>query len=195
MWSWMQPRLLLQALEHWLKLSVTRKGTWLLNEFCTTDGPQPLWGYWKHLFCPLTTLGLLHKQCVTTIIVSVRDTSGLFSTYPISAGDLGASMCAVHPSKLLGEEGRGLLAIKAVKHNGYGLLMSVAAASGSLKSCHQISWKVNVLCVDGQCYEYKWMASPWKGSSRTVWCQRSDGLNVTGNYSFYIHIKAWKTGG
>ncbi|KYO26723.1 hypothetical protein Y1Q_0019191 [Alligator mississippiensis] len=35
-------------------------------------------------------------------------------------------------------------------------------------------------CSDGQCYEYKWMASPWKGSSRTVWCQRSDGLNVTG---------------
>uniref|UniRef100_A0A8D2LWY1 Thrombospondin type-1 domain-containing protein 7A n=1 Tax=Varanus komodoensis TaxID=61221 RepID=A0A8D2LWY1_VARKO len=35
-------------------------------------------------------------------------------------------------------------------------------------------------CNDGQCYEYNWMASPWKGSSRTVWCQRSDGLNVTG---------------
>ncbi|KAM4689624.1 thrombospondin type-1 domain-containing protein 7A [Discoglossus pictus] len=35
-------------------------------------------------------------------------------------------------------------------------------------------------CNDGQCYEYKWLASPWKGSSRTVWCQRSDHLNVTG---------------
>ncbi|KAK7823560.1 hypothetical protein U0070_004674 [Myodes glareolus] len=35
-------------------------------------------------------------------------------------------------------------------------------------------------CDDGQCYEYKWMASAWKGSSRTVWCQRSDGVNVTG---------------
>lgn len=34
--------------------------------------------------------------------------------------------------------------------------------------------------ADGQCYEYKWMASAWKGSSRTVWCQRSDGVNVTG---------------
>ncbi|XP_039199733.1 thrombospondin type-1 domain-containing protein 7A isoform X1 [Crotalus tigris] len=34
-------------------------------------------------------------------------------------------------------------------------------------------------CSDGHCYEYNWMASPWKGSSRTVWCQRSDGLNVT----------------
>lgn len=40
----------------------------------------------------------------------------------------------------------------------------------------------HVYCVpaDGQCYEYKWMASAWKGSSRTVWCQRSDGINVTG---------------
>ncbi|XP_025235320.1 thrombospondin type-1 domain-containing protein 7A [Theropithecus gelada] len=35
-------------------------------------------------------------------------------------------------------------------------------------------------CDDGHCYEYKWMASAWKGSSRTVWCQRSDGINVTG---------------
>uniref|UniRef100_A0A8C6Y727 Thrombospondin type-1 domain-containing protein 7A n=1 Tax=Naja naja TaxID=35670 RepID=A0A8C6Y727_NAJNA len=35
-------------------------------------------------------------------------------------------------------------------------------------------------CNDGHCYEYNWMASAWKGSSRTVWCQRSDGLNVTG---------------
>ncbi|XP_053570076.1 thrombospondin type-1 domain-containing protein 7A [Bombina bombina] len=35
-------------------------------------------------------------------------------------------------------------------------------------------------CNDGQCYEYKWLSSPWKGSSRSIWCQRSDGLNVTG---------------
>uniref|UniRef100_A0A8C5N0Q9 Thrombospondin type-1 domain-containing protein 7A n=1 Tax=Leptobrachium leishanense TaxID=445787 RepID=A0A8C5N0Q9_9ANUR len=35
-------------------------------------------------------------------------------------------------------------------------------------------------CDDGQCFEYKWLSSPWKGSSRAVWCQRSDGLNVSG---------------
>ncbi|CAB1350872.1 unnamed protein product, partial [Coregonus sp. 'balchen'] len=34
--------------------------------------------------------------------------------------------------------------------------------------------------VQGQCYEYKWMTGAWRSSSRLVWCQRSDGLNVTG---------------
>ncbi|XP_061597146.1 thrombospondin type-1 domain-containing protein 7A [Cololabis saira] len=35
-------------------------------------------------------------------------------------------------------------------------------------------------CTGGQCFEYKWSSGPWRGSSRQVWCQRSDGLNVTG---------------
>ncbi|KAK2921481.1 thrombospondin type-1 domain-containing protein 7A [Channa argus] len=35
-------------------------------------------------------------------------------------------------------------------------------------------------CTEGQCFEYKWRTGPWRGSSRQVWCQRSDGLNVTG---------------
>ncbi|KAM9824426.1 thrombospondin type-1 domain-containing protein 7A [Neosynchiropus ocellatus] len=35
-------------------------------------------------------------------------------------------------------------------------------------------------CTDGQCLEYKWRTGPWQGSSREVWCERSDGLNVTG---------------
>ncbi|TDH04501.1 hypothetical protein EPR50_G00153140 [Perca flavescens] len=35
-------------------------------------------------------------------------------------------------------------------------------------------------CTEGQCLEYKWMTGPWRASSRHVWCQRSDGLNVTG---------------
>ncbi|XP_026204991.1 thrombospondin type-1 domain-containing protein 7A isoform X2 [Anabas testudineus] len=35
-------------------------------------------------------------------------------------------------------------------------------------------------CTEGQCFEYKWRTGPWRGSSRLVWCQRSDGLNVTG---------------
>ncbi|TMS18078.1 Thrombospondin type-1 domain-containing protein 7A [Larimichthys crocea] len=35
-------------------------------------------------------------------------------------------------------------------------------------------------CTEGQCFEYKWRTGPWRGSSRQVWCQRSDGLNITG---------------
>ncbi|MED6259489.1 Thrombospondin type-1 domain-containing protein 7A, partial [Ataeniobius toweri] len=35
-------------------------------------------------------------------------------------------------------------------------------------------------CTGGQCFEYKWRTGPWRGSSRHVWCQRSDGMNVTG---------------
>lgn len=35
-------------------------------------------------------------------------------------------------------------------------------------------------CTDGECFDYKWKTGPWRGSSRHVWCERSDGLNVTG---------------
>ncbi|XP_057684140.1 thrombospondin type-1 domain-containing protein 7A isoform X2 [Corythoichthys intestinalis] len=35
-------------------------------------------------------------------------------------------------------------------------------------------------CTGGRCFEYTWQAGPWRSSSRHVWCQRSDGLNVTG---------------
>ncbi|XP_043995053.1 thrombospondin type-1 domain-containing protein 7A isoform X3 [Gambusia affinis] len=35
-------------------------------------------------------------------------------------------------------------------------------------------------CAGGQCFEYKWKTGTWRGSSRHVWCQRSDGMNVTG---------------
>ncbi|KAA8591884.1 hypothetical protein FQN60_017258 [Etheostoma spectabile] len=34
----------------------------------------------------------------------------------------------------------------------------------------------------GECYEYKWFSSVRLNSTRsTIWCQRSDGLNVTGS--------------
>ncbi|RMC18815.1 hypothetical protein DUI87_04711 [Hirundo rustica rustica] len=35
------------------------------------------------------------------------------------------------------------------------------------------------LCSGGQCYDYLWQTSPWRDNVRTVWCQRSDGVNVT----------------
>ncbi|NWV59055.1 THS7B protein, partial [Malurus elegans] len=35
-------------------------------------------------------------------------------------------------------------------------------------------------CPGGKCYDYLWQTSPWRDNVRTVWCQRSDGVNVTG---------------
>uniref|UniRef100_A0A8B9KFJ0 Thrombospondin type-1 domain-containing protein 7A n=1 Tax=Astyanax mexicanus TaxID=7994 RepID=A0A8B9KFJ0_ASTMX len=49
----------------------------------------------------------------------------------------------------------------------------------NLLQCPEQEWEARP-CTDGQCYDYKWMTGAWKGSSRLVWCQRSDGLNVTG---------------
>uniref|UniRef100_A0A8C0F672 Thrombospondin type-1 domain-containing protein 7A n=1 Tax=Bubo bubo TaxID=30461 RepID=A0A8C0F672_BUBBB len=35
-------------------------------------------------------------------------------------------------------------------------------------------------CSGGKCYDYLWKTSLWQDNVRTVWCQRSDGINVTG---------------
>ncbi|XP_061210326.1 thrombospondin type-1 domain-containing protein 7B isoform X2 [Neopsephotus bourkii] len=35
-------------------------------------------------------------------------------------------------------------------------------------------------CSGGKCYDYLWKTSLWQDNVRMVWCQRSDGLNVTG---------------
>ncbi|NWI10449.1 THS7B protein, partial [Crypturellus soui] len=38
-------------------------------------------------------------------------------------------------------------------------------------------------CSGGKCYSYLWKTSLWRENERTVWCQRSDGINVTGGCS------------
>nr|XP_015213731.1 PREDICTED: thrombospondin type-1 domain-containing protein 7B isoform X1 [Lepisosteus oculatus]XP_015213732.1 PREDICTED: thrombospondin type-1 domain-containing protein 7B isoform X1 [Lepisosteus oculatus] len=35
-------------------------------------------------------------------------------------------------------------------------------------------------CKGGKCHSYEWRTSPWRDNVRSVWCQRSDGVNVTG---------------
>ncbi|XP_062313300.1 thrombospondin type-1 domain-containing protein 7B [Osmerus eperlanus] len=35
-------------------------------------------------------------------------------------------------------------------------------------------------CKGGRCHSYEWRASGWSDNERAVWCQRSDGVNVTG---------------
>ncbi|XP_052004347.1 thrombospondin type-1 domain-containing protein 7B-like [Xyrauchen texanus] len=36
------------------------------------------------------------------------------------------------------------------------------------------------LCKGGKCHSYEWRTSAWNDNERSVWCQRSDGINVTG---------------
>ncbi|CAL8370342.1 unnamed protein product [Arctogadus glacialis] len=35
-------------------------------------------------------------------------------------------------------------------------------------------------CTGGRCYDFHWRTGGWRDNAREVWCQRSDGLNVTG---------------
>ncbi|XP_046701231.1 thrombospondin type-1 domain-containing protein 7B isoform X2 [Silurus meridionalis] len=35
-------------------------------------------------------------------------------------------------------------------------------------------------CKGGKCHSYEWKTSSWSDNVREVWCQRSDGVNVTG---------------
>ncbi|XP_062869505.1 thrombospondin type-1 domain-containing protein 7B [Trichomycterus rosablanca] len=35
-------------------------------------------------------------------------------------------------------------------------------------------------CQRGSCLSYEWVTGEWRNNQRAVWCQRSDGVNVTG---------------
>uniref|UniRef100_A0AAQ6I9L7 Thrombospondin type-1 domain-containing protein 7A n=1 Tax=Anabas testudineus TaxID=64144 RepID=A0AAQ6I9L7_ANATE len=35
-------------------------------------------------------------------------------------------------------------------------------------------------CKEGKCHSYQWRTGGWSNNERAVWCQRSDGVNVTG---------------
>ncbi|KAK7877677.1 hypothetical protein WMY93_031614, partial [Mugilogobius chulae] len=50
----------------------------------------------------------------------------------------------------------------------------------NLQQCPDQAWESQT-CIGGDCYEYKWKSSVLPGSTRPIiWCQRSDGVNVTG---------------
>ncbi|XP_074550525.1 thrombospondin type-1 domain-containing protein 7B [Halichoeres trimaculatus] len=38
-------------------------------------------------------------------------------------------------------------------------------------------------CKGGKCHSYQWKTGGWSNNERAVWCQRSDGVNVTGGCS------------
>ncbi|XP_030638046.1 thrombospondin, type I, domain containing 7Ab [Chanos chanos] len=55
----------------------------------------------------------------------------------------------------------------------------VAQEPENLAQCPEQEWQTRA-CTDGDCFEYMWMSNFQSGSSRVVWCERSDGTNVTG---------------
>ncbi|KAI7806178.1 putative thrombospondin type-1 domain-containing protein 7A-like [Triplophysa rosa] len=50
----------------------------------------------------------------------------------------------------------------------------VAQEPENIAQCPDQEWQSRP-CSDGECFEYRWM-----GSSQLIWCERSDGINVTG---------------
>uniref|UniRef100_A0A8C5G0N2 Thrombospondin type-1 domain-containing protein 7A-like n=1 Tax=Gouania willdenowi TaxID=441366 RepID=A0A8C5G0N2_GOUWI len=56
----------------------------------------------------------------------------------------------------------------------------VAQEPENLQLCPDQQWESEP-CTGGQCYDYKWLSGSSPTSGRSFfWCQRSDGLNVTG---------------
>ncbi|XP_041371854.1 thrombospondin type-1 domain-containing protein 7A-like isoform X2 [Gigantopelta aegis] len=45
--------------------------------------------------------------------------------------------------------------------------------------CSEALWE-ELPCIASRCFSYFWTTTKWIGILRSVWCQRSDGLNVTG---------------
>uniref|UniRef100_A0A671R8R0 Thrombospondin type-1 domain-containing protein 7A n=1 Tax=Sinocyclocheilus anshuiensis TaxID=1608454 RepID=A0A671R8R0_9TELE len=51
---------------------------------------------------------------------------------------------------------------------------AIAQEPENIAQCPDQEWQSRP-CSFGECYEYQWMGSP-----QLIWCQRSDGINVTG---------------
>ncbi|XP_078408605.1 thrombospondin type-1 domain-containing protein 7B [Cetorhinus maximus] len=58
----------------------------------------------------------------------------------------------------------------------------IVQALENQENCPEQTWEERS-CTEGNCHEYEWRSSPWNGNERTVWCVRSDGVNVTGGCS------------
>uniref|UniRef100_A0A673N1Q8 Thrombospondin type-1 domain-containing protein 7A n=1 Tax=Sinocyclocheilus rhinocerous TaxID=307959 RepID=A0A673N1Q8_9TELE len=50
----------------------------------------------------------------------------------------------------------------------------IAQEPENIAQCPDQEWQTRP-CSNGECYEYQWMGNP-----QLIWCQRSDGINVTG---------------
>ena len=43
-------------------------------------------------------------------------------------------------------------------------------------------------CNSGPCVSYSWQATPWFGDRRTVWCEASNGVKVTGESALFKNL-------
>lgn len=74
------------------------------------------------------------------------------------------------------------------KHNGAVLFPRHTASQRSSCSVFRLSTGTNgsikvsslVAAAGGKCHSYEWRTGAWSNNRRAVWCQRSDGVNVTG---------------
>ncbi|XP_069791231.1 thrombospondin type-1 domain-containing protein 7B isoform X2 [Narcine bancroftii] len=58
----------------------------------------------------------------------------------------------------------------------------IVQALENQENCPEQVWERRP-CTEGTCHEYEWRSSAWNGNERSVWCVRSDGVNVTGGCS------------
>jgi len=58
----------------------------------------------------------------------------------------------------------------------------------------QAYWVSLSLCgaAGGKCHSYEWRTSAWNDNERSVWCQRSDGVNVTGIPPLTLRLREWQ---
>uniref|UniRef100_UPI0035902A8B thrombospondin type-1 domain-containing protein 7A-like n=1 Tax=Myxine glutinosa TaxID=7769 RepID=UPI0035902A8B len=55
----------------------------------------------------------------------------------------------------------------------------VRPAQGARDTCRADLWETQD-CTGSKCFSYSWQSGTWRGQRREVWCQQSDGVNVTG---------------
>ncbi|ELV10224.1 Thrombospondin type-1 domain-containing protein 7B [Tupaia chinensis] len=124
-----------------------------------------------------------HKSCPVTPCYSW--VLGNWSACKLEGGDCG--------------EGVQVRSLSCMVHNGS---LSHTAIRVEDALCGEMPFQDSILkqlcsvpCPGGKCYHYTWKASLWNNNERTVWCQRSDGINVTGAKLFdrYKIINNWLT--
>uniref|UniRef100_A0A8C4QZI4 Spondin-like TSP1 domain-containing protein n=1 Tax=Eptatretus burgeri TaxID=7764 RepID=A0A8C4QZI4_EPTBU len=61
----------------------------------------------------------------------------------------------------------------------------VRPAQGARDTCRADLWETQD-CTESTCFTYRWQSGPWRDQRRQVWCQQSDGINVTGQLATLV---------